>query len=108
MPYPVKTVTLPSELIGKENGRLNSNDLVSVGPSGLLLRPAARAWAALCSDARNNGYLLTYTYGGTYRDFPSQKWLRESRYSVDGTFGGCKTCNGIRYCLKGNFAGKEH
>lgn len=65
MTLPIAPVTLPADLVGQPNGRIDAALLVDVGPSGLLHHTAARAWRALVADAAANGLPLTYTYGGT-------------------------------------------
>lgn len=100
MTLPIAPVTLPADLVGQPNGRIDAALLVDVGPSGLLHHTAARAWRALVADAAANGLPLTYTYGGTYRTLAAQTVLFESRYSPTGTGGGCKFYNGRQWCKK--------
>jgi hypothetical protein len=97
---PITPVTLPADLVGQPNGRIPSELLVDVGPSGLLHHLAARAWKALVADAAANGLPLTYTYGGTYRTIPAQTVLFESRYVPGGAGGGCKFYKGGWWCKK--------
>lgn len=104
MPYVVRTVTLPTTLLGIPNGRVPDTLLETIGPSGRLHHTAARAWRALRAAAHDAGFELTWTFGGTYRTYAQQESLFRLRYSPTGTFGGCKTWNGQRWCLKGNYA----
>lgn len=100
MTLPIAPVVLPSDLVGHPNGRLPSELLTDVGPSGMLHHTAARAWRALVAGASEVGLPLTYTYGGTYRTLTQQTVLFESRYSPTGTGGGCKFYKGQQWCKK--------
>jgi len=97
---PIQTVTMPTDLIGKSNGRLPTEMLTHVGPRGDLHHLAARAFVALRAAASEVGLPLTYTYGGTYRSYVEQEALFRSRYSPTGTGGGCKNWNGTQWCKK--------
>jgi hypothetical protein len=74
---PVKPL---AELSGVANGRVPAHLLVEVGPKGLLLAPVARAFKALQFRCLGIGIALTYTWGGTYRDFAGQLNLFLRRY----------------------------
>lgn len=104
MPYVVRPVTLPANLVGVPNGKLSDDLLETIGPSGRLHETAARSWRALRAAAADAGFNLTYTFGGTYRTYAQQEALFRSRYSPQGTFGGCKAWDGQRWCLKGPYA----
>jgi peptidoglycan hydrolase-like protein with peptidoglycan-binding domain len=101
MTLPIAPVSRPADLTGQTNGRLSSALLRPVPGGGRLHHLAARAWEALVIHAMAHGKLpLTYTHGGTYRDFASQERLFRSRYEIGGAHGGCKTWNGERWCKK--------
>ena len=100
MKLPIIPVSMPSDLAGKTNGQLPASLLSNVGPRGDLHHLAARAWRALRDAADKQGLPLTYTYGGTYRTYAEQEALFRSRYSPEGTGGGCKLWNGVQWCKK--------
>jgi len=95
---PIRPVVMPSDLAGKENGKLPSGILVTVGPSGQLHHVAARAYNALAFKCMSVRLPLTYTYGGTYRNYASQEQLFRQRYSPNGQHGGCKVWNKQMWC----------
>lgn len=68
------------ELEGISNGQIPDSLLVDIGPSGKLLNTPARCWTAMAFVCAGQGLNLTWTYGGTYRDFRSQFNLFISRY----------------------------
>jgi hypothetical protein len=101
MTLPVAPVTMPGDLAGQTNGKLNDNLLSPVDGGGKLHHLAARAWRALVANvAAETGMPMTYTHGGTYRSYAAQETLFRSRYDPAGTGGGCKTWNGVRWCKK--------
>lgn len=102
MALPIAPVTLPRDLSGQTNGRLDSTLLRTVPGGGQLHHLAARAWNAMVADARKSGYdlPLTFTYGGTYRTYSQQEYLFRSRYEIGGAYGGCKVWNGQTWCKK--------
>lgn len=100
MTFPVVKVTMPSDLAGQENGKLDSKLLMPVG-SGQLHHLAARAFGALYVYTLHfHGVHLTATYGGWYRSYKNQETLFRQRYDPEGTGGGCKTWNGVKWCKK--------
>lgn len=101
MSFPIAPVSMPADLVGKSNGKLPDGLLSPVAGDGRLHHLAARAWNALVAAAWSEvGLPLTFTYGGTYRTYASQETLFRSRYDPNGTGGGCKTWNGVRWCKK--------
>lgn len=97
----IAPVSMPADLAGQTNGKLNTDLLVTVEGGGRLHHLTARAWNALVADAWTAVQLpLTYTYGGTYRSYGDQETLFRSRYTPNGPGGGCKTWNGVRWCKK--------
>lgn len=100
MSYLVTPVERPLDMIGATNGMLDPDLLVPIGPSGQLHHTAARAWRALRAAALADGFVLVYTFGGTYRPYTGQELLFRSRYMVGGTEGGCKLWNAARWCKK--------
>lgn len=72
---------MPTALAGEANGLITASKLEAVPGGGRLLTGApARAWYALVVYCLGFGLPLTYTYGGTYRTYASQKSLFLSRY----------------------------
>lgn len=101
MAFPVTPVSLPSDLIGQTNGKLDARLLSPIDGGGKLHHLAARAWRALVDAARREaGLPLTYTYGGDYRSYASQEALFRTRYTPGGPGGGCKSWNGQLWCKK--------
>jgi hypothetical protein len=96
---PTPAVVLPHDLDGVTNGRLPSDMLVSIGPSGRLHWHAAMAWFELSHWAASVGLPLTYTYGGTYRSYEQQETLFRQRYTTVPNGRESKTWNGVRWYL---------
>lgn len=82
MKLPIQKVVMPSTLAGITNGKLPDRITKEVGPSGKLEITAARAWLALVAAAKDAGWDLTYTYGGTFRSYVSQVDLFKRRYTL--------------------------
>jgi D-alanyl-D-alanine carboxypeptidase len=84
-PLLVKQVLPPADLatiyMKQDSGKLDPTILVNVGPSGNLHHDAARAYKALAFMCMAIGLPLTYTYGGTYRNYQSQVSLFLQRYT---------------------------
>lgn len=80
MNLPIQPVVRPSTLAGCRNGELPDRVLAEVGHKGRLEITAARAWRALHAAARDAGFELTYTYGGTFRPLQDQEDLFRRRY----------------------------
>ena len=102
MKLPIQKVVLPSTLARITNGNLPDRITKEVGPDGKLEITAARAWLALVSAAKDAGYDLTYTYGGTFRSYMSQVDLFKRRYTltyspVKNTTTQSRTWNGQRW-----------
>lgn len=80
----LRTVTYPSELAGKTNGKLPTNILVTIpfpgGGSGVFCTTAARAFAALL-DAMDKAGFRMMSVGG-YRSYEQQVTLFTSRYAI--------------------------
>jgi LAS superfamily LD-carboxypeptidase LdcB len=97
----VLPVTLPRDLAEVQNGKLPPSLLEQVGPKGFLHPLAARAWRALVAEAKSKGFHLTYTYGGCYRDYASQRSLFVSRYQMEPIAGRpWKVWEGVRWYQK--------
>lgn len=76
---PIKTVTYPSTLAGKENGKLPSDILDQIGvPGALMEKTAARAFRAMLAEMRKGGFDPRQV--GHYRTFQQQLNLFLSRY----------------------------
>lgn len=101
MKLPIQKVVMPSTLAGITNGKLPDRITKEVGPSGKLEITAARAWLALVAAAKDAGYDLTYTYGGTFRSYMSQVDLFKRRYTLKFGVGNVtsqsRTWNGQRW-----------
>lgn len=103
MAFPIVTPFLhPQPLSGRLNGLLPNNVLVEVGPSGRLEVTTARCWRALVADAAEEGFALTWTYGGCYRSLQEQEQLFLRRYTPDylagrNTYVSQRTWNGARW-----------
>jgi hypothetical protein len=101
MRYPVKPVTLPSDLRGSSNGKLAPNLLVRLSTGGHLHHRAATAWEAMRAHAARDG--ITLGHVGAYRSYDQQKALFEARYSTSPTGRVpqvTRTWNGKTYYLK--------
>jgi hypothetical protein len=87
MSFPVHPVTRPAVLSGQDNGRLDPDILVTVagqdsGPEVRLVKPASRAWLALCAAALAAGHTLNATaLDDSYRPFKVQKRIFLERYT---------------------------
>lgn len=85
-PLRIVTVVPPDDLVGiyqrTDSGKLDPSLLVDIGPSGRLHHDAARAFNALAFICISLGLPLTYTYGGTYREYQSQVKLFLQRYTT--------------------------
>jgi peptidoglycan hydrolase-like protein with peptidoglycan-binding domain len=80
MILPVSEMKYPSAIGYLTNGYINKDDLVTFGPDGSLISPAARAFQALRFHCLGFGLKVCWTYGGTYRDFDTQRRTFEQRY----------------------------
>ena len=83
MRFPVKKIVKPKDLIGQENGKVNSKLLRSVAPSGQLHHRAATAWKALCNEAEKDSVDLVHV--GAYRTYAKQYQMFRLRYSRQPT-----------------------
>lgn len=76
---PIKSVVFPSTLAGKQNGKLPSDILETIGvPGALMERTAARAFRAMLAEMRRGGFDPRQV--GHYRTFQQQLTLFLSRY----------------------------
>lgn len=88
MAFPVHAVTRPAVLHGQHNGRLDTDILVTMpgqdgGPEIRLVKPAARAWLALCAAALEAGHTLKSTgFADSYRPFKVQRRIFLQRYTT--------------------------
>lgn len=87
MAYPVRSVLVPQVLVGTENGKLPARILTATpgqagGATVTLCQPAARAWRALCADARKHGHTLkTNAPSSSYRTYAEQERIFRERYT---------------------------
>lgn len=87
MAFPVRSVIMPSALVGKKNGRLLPSDLQTVkglagGADIRLVRPAARSFAAMQAAALKDGHTLKVaTADRSYRPYASQEQIFRARYT---------------------------
>lgn len=86
MVFPVIDIVKPAALYGQQNGKLESR-ILSVspgqagGPSVTLVRPADRAWRALCAEAKKHRHILKISGGGSaYRNYDIQRRIFLERY----------------------------
>lgn len=89
MAYPVRTVTAPAVLQGKQNGKFPDSALVNTpGQAGgvvvRLVEPAARAWKALCATALAAGHVLKAVGpADSYRPYSVQERIFLQRYTTE-------------------------
>lgn len=82
--YPVMEIKMPSDLIGKENGKLPADILRTVNaPAGQMHHKAATAWNCLQLAAFFAGIELKHV--GAYRPFERQLAMFNERYSPTPT-----------------------
>ncbi|RZU76075.1 D-alanyl-D-alanine carboxypeptidase-like protein [Micromonospora kangleipakensis] len=87
MGFPVRPVKRPNRLAGQSNGKLAAEILVDVpgqrgGPRVRLVKPAARAWTAMCAAALAAGHTLKATdLHGSYRPYEVQERIFRERYT---------------------------
>lgn len=88
MAFPVRTITRSALLIGQANGKLDPNILMSTpgqagGPTVILIKPAARAWRAMCAAAKRSGHTLKATsVADSYRIYAIQERIFRDRYTT--------------------------
>jgi D-alanyl-D-alanine carboxypeptidase len=89
MDLPVsRKVSLPDVLEGRVNGKLPDAILMSVpgqadGPTVRLVKPAARAWLALCDAARSDGHTLkAVSATDSFRPYTVQRRIFLERYTT--------------------------
>ena len=88
MAFPVRNVVVPSALSGQANGRLTPGVLKATqgqagGPTVELVEPAARAWRALCAEAKNAGHILKISGpSSAYRTYAVQELIFRQRYTT--------------------------
>ena len=84
MGFPVRTVTRPAVILGRQNGKLPATILLQVpgqsgGPTVRLVGPALRAWKALCAEALSKGHVLKSTsLNDSYRPYDVQKRIPDT------------------------------
>jgi LAS superfamily LD-carboxypeptidase LdcB len=101
MRYPVRKVTLPADLKGQKNGRLNESLLRAIHPAGHLHHLAAAAWRELRRAAKKDGLDLVHV--GAYRSYRRQYDMFRSRYAKKPTGRRppvTRTWNGLTWYLK--------
>lgn len=104
MTFPVKTITRSALLDGQANGKLDAAILLSTpgqagGATVILVKPAARAWRALCAAAKAAGHTLKATsVADSYRLYEIQERIFRDRYTTTYLAGRpYKTWNGRRW-----------
>lgn len=81
--YPVVKVTRPADLACANNGELQDSLTASIGDSNSRVHhQAAVAWSAMWMAAQEDGWSLTWTYGGLYRTLAMQRDLFFRRWSA--------------------------
>jgi LAS superfamily LD-carboxypeptidase LdcB len=90
MILPIAPLSLPANLASQANGQIDPSLMIAIHPRGTLHTLAARAFAALVSDAGNRGLPLTFTYGGCYRTYDDQEKLFRQRYTVSPIAGAAR------------------
>lgn len=106
---PILKVVPPDDIadsyLKKDSGYIEATKLVSIGPAGQLHHDAARAYKALAFLCMSVGLPLTYTYGGTYRNYGNQVTLFLQRYVTTPIAGSStKVWNGVTYWLRKGMA----
>ena len=100
--YPVMEIKMPSDLVGKENGKLPADILRTVNaPAGQLHHKAATAWNCLQLAAFFAGIELKHV--GAYRPFERQVAMFRERYEpipTGRTPEVTRTHEGKKYYLK--------
>lgn len=82
-------IVFPSELAGRQNGRLPLSLLWPTpgqagGPTVRLVEPAARGWRAICAAAKTAGHILKVTSSAdSYRSYQQQVATFTARYEPD-------------------------
>jgi LAS superfamily LD-carboxypeptidase LdcB len=95
---PVTAVSIPAALCGKENGKLPDSILESTpgqagGPKVILVKPAARAWRAMCAAAKTAGFtFVAVSAADSYRTLERQENAFRDRYSETEIAGRPKQC----------------
>lgn len=88
MSLPVLPMVRPASLYGQRNGLLSASILEETpgqaGGSGVLLvKPAARAWRALCAAAARDGHVLKIGWpNSAYRPYADQERIFRDRYTT--------------------------
>jgi hypothetical protein len=88
MAFPVRTMTRSALLTGQTNGKLDAKILLSTsgqlgGSTVILVKPAARAWRALCAAAKRAGHILKATsVADSYRIYEIQERIFRDRYTT--------------------------
>lgn len=80
MKFPKNKIILPDDLRGAYNGQLRPDQLIPIHGGGSLHWLAAWYFVSMQQRARQDGYELTYTHGGTYRSFVQQHNLFMQRF----------------------------
>lgn len=80
MALPIVPVQKPADLAGQSNGKLDTSLMTKVNKWGSLHHLAADAWFALADAAKQHDMHLTFTFGGMYRSYNSQRDLFLRRY----------------------------
>lgn len=104
MTLPIKPVTLPKDLQGQANGKLDQS-LLSDIPGGRLHHAAADSWRKMLAAAAADGLVLKPTSSAdTYRLYAIQEALFKARYDRTPRNTDSKVWNGVRYWLKPGYA----
>lgn len=78
--FPVKTVVLPKDLVGVENGKLPNKLLRKTKPYGEAHWLADQAWRSMVAAAHKDGFTLTHV--GAYRTYREQLTMFKQRYTL--------------------------
>lgn len=102
---PIRPFRRPYGLVGKQNGKLPDDVLVSIRPSGRLYRSAAAAWVLMRRAARKDGVTLrpTSTFDA-YRPYTIQEAVFRQRYTRDKVSNSVRRWNGETWYLKPGLA----
>jgi hypothetical protein len=106
MAFPVATFNRSALLLGETNGELDPGILESTpgqagGPTVTLVRPAARAWRALCAAALKAGHTLKASgAASSYRTYAEQERLFRQRFTTSPVSGTVRLWNGVRWYLR--------
>jgi hypothetical protein len=85
---PIASLVKPATLTGQSNGQLDPAILTTIdgqadGPDVRLVKPAARAWTAMCAAAKKAGHVLKASGPfDSYRPYEVQEKIFRARYTT--------------------------